>query len=74
MPRTKYKKKYKEKEWYFWSGGLFDNLSENRPIIYHYFQEKDFTKLYPYLMNNEIYLRNDTINLFFTENQINNAT
>ena len=62
------KHQYREYQWYFWSGGLVQNQQIKKDISYHNFDDTMFLKNYSIFLNNEIYLKQDTINIYLKEN------
>ncbi len=63
------KEEYKENQFYFWSGGLIDNQNNKKqPIIYN-FEKENFLNYYHEIINNEVYNKTDTRDIFLKENK-----
>ena len=52
---------------YFWSGGL---TQQSQPFAYHSYSSDELVKDFPNIRHQDIFLRTDTLNLFFKESQI----
>lgn len=52
---------------YFWSGGLIFNKVDGRGIDFHDYDATRLLQDYPELINQDIYLRPDSLNLFYHE-------
>jgi SAM-dependent methyltransferase len=67
-------KSYKKDIAYFWSGGIYSDSKEKLEVTYHgnYNQEK-FMQDYYNFFSSEVYLRDDTINIFHAEHKSENA-
>ncbi|TDP00885.1 ATP-grasp domain-containing protein [Flavobacterium sp. 245] len=59
---------YEENQWYFWAGGLIENQQAKKNISYYNFNSEMFFENYNGFLNNEVYLKKDTINLYLKEN------
>lgn len=62
------KNHYREDQWYFWSGGLIQNQQIKKDISYDDLDGTMFLKNYSAFLNNEVYLKKDTINIYLKEN------
>ena len=51
-------------EYYFWSGGL---SADAQPFAFHSFSEKDFVRQYHSIQRCDLFLREDTLNLYCEE-------
>jgi predicted ATP-grasp superfamily ATP-dependent carboligase len=58
---------YSEGKWYFWSAG-FSNLKKS--VVTYDININDFFMEYSKILNSEIYLREDTINIYNIENNL----
>lgn len=65
---------YEENQWYFWSGGLIQNQQIEKNISYHNFDNDLFFKNYNAFLNNEVYLKKDSINIYLKENVYERGT
>lgn len=61
--------------WYFWSGGLVENQYDNLKPDFINFGYKDFFENYHSIVSSDVYLKPDTIHLYFHEHKqkINHA-
>ncbi|MBK8502226.1 MAG: hypothetical protein IPL46_08465 [Saprospiraceae bacterium] len=57
--------------WYYWSGGMIDDLRNGLTPVYHNFSATDFTRLYHQLAASEVYLKADSLNIFLLEHAKN---
>ncbi|MBK7762867.1 MAG: methyltransferase [Bacteroidetes bacterium] len=57
---------YKNDKWYFWSGGIKNTQVKNE--TFYNFNSDDFYKNYKELLQAEIYLKNDTKDIYLMEN------
>lgn len=61
---------YKTKVPYFWSGGIFQDSKNELKIVFHGdYNSKKFLQEYSHLFSFEIYLREDTVNIFHSEHR-----
>lgn len=58
---------YKTGVKYFWSGGLIQESRMNRKVKFYNYTESDFVEDYASLMAKDIYLKEDTIEIYKTE-------
>ena len=58
---------YKENITYFWSGGIHEDLSKNNLLAFHCYDQAIFLKEYNNWVINDVYLKNDSISLYFHE-------
>lgn len=58
---------YKLDTTYFWSGGLFNDSENKYKVAFHNYTSDDFIKEYNKWINNDIYLREDTLKLYLNE-------
>lgn len=59
---------YKKDVFYFWSGGLVKDLNQSKPSTFYNFDSNMFIKIYNQIIENEIYLKQDTIQCYLSEN------
>lgn len=59
---------YKENIFYFWSGGLIQTQKSNYDVI-KYFKEYDFIENYSNILKHEVYLKEDTLQIYLHENK-----
>lgn len=59
---------YKKDQIYFWSGGIVQTKKNKKNLNYHNFNASMFIENYDDFLNNEIYLKSDTINIYLKEN------
>ncbi len=57
-----------ENSYYFWSGGITKTLGIGKDLSYHDFNRNAFLNNYDNIIKSEIYLKNDTINIYLKEN------
>lgn len=62
---------YIPNKWYFWSGGLFDNIKKKLPITFYDFDEERLNEIKGAINNDEVYNREDTHNIYNFENKLN---
>ncbi len=58
---------YKLKAKYFWSGGIAEDQVNNRDIVFYNYSISDFFSEYTDWAKNDVYLQNDTRNIFIKE-------
>lgn len=58
---------YKKDIFYFWSGGLKQDLYNNKSIVFHNYSKDMFLGNYHNLHSNDIYSKSDTFQLFIHE-------
>ncbi|MDR0502466.1 MAG: ATP-grasp domain-containing protein [Treponema sp.] len=62
------KEKYKTGIPYFWSGGIWSDSIDGNKIVFHSgYSEQNFFKDYWSLLSNDIYLRKDSLKIFYNE-------
>jgi hypothetical protein len=61
------KRIYQENKWYFWSGGMVKGSTDIESIKRHNFNLDLFLANYADILNAEVYLRNDTTNIYVKE-------
>jgi len=62
------KEKYKTGIPYFWSGGIWSDSIDGHKLVFHSdYSERHFFKDYWNLLSNDIYLRQDSLKIFFNE-------
>ncbi len=59
---------YKKDVEYFWSGGLIEDAVMIREIVFHNYNGSDFLKEYNLFTSADIYLKEDTIEIYKREN------
>lgn len=52
---------------YFWAGGIVKDQSKQNSIALHSYTHADLVRNFSQLMQKDIFLRNDTLNLYFEE-------
>ena len=60
---------YKSGVYYFWSGGFFQNQNSMELCKFYNFTQEEFCQNYPQILTNEIYLKIDTLNIYYNENR-----
>jgi hypothetical protein len=59
---------YKTNVPYFWSGGVVESLQKQKQLKLYGFKDEDFLNIYDQLIKQEVYLREDTFQIFIKEN------
>ncbi|WCO01140.1 hypothetical protein [Psychroserpens ponticola] len=58
---------YKEDITYFWSGGIHQDLDNNNQPVFHQYDELSFFNEYQNWVQNDVYLKEDSISVYFSE-------
>jgi hypothetical protein len=65
------KLKYRPNIWYYWSGGLIDNIKKELPVIFYNFDAEKLKTKEIEIEQNDVYKKNDTLNIYKYENKKN---
>jgi len=52
---------------YFWFGGIIEVIQKNKKLVFHNYNDADFTRDFSLWLNADVYRRKDTINIFSEE-------
>lgn len=58
---------YKINVKYFWLGGIFEDKRKNHITVFHNYSKEDLEKEYEDWKKNDVYMREDTIELYYKE-------
>jgi predicted ATP-grasp superfamily ATP-dependent carboligase len=65
------KLKYRPNIWYYWSGGLNDNMKKELPVTFYNFDAEKLKNKEIEIELNDVYKKNDTLNIYKNENKKN---
>jgi len=70
IPLNTLNKVYRKDVAYFWSGGIFSDRREKLKVAFHGdYNQEQFLQDYYKFFSSEVYLREDTLNIFYSEHK-----